>query len=323
MCNRLLRLSITSIALLLLLSGCLHSQDPTPVVLKLNWKHGVDFLGYYVAKHKGFYAAEGLSVTIEELSNPSETNDVFDGVAEGRFDFSGAGLSLIQAQARGVTLTAVANINKFGPGALFFRADSGITTPADLAGRTIVIKNETWKSLVEQLLAREGMTLSDVKAVPGGYDMSPFLDGKVEVWAGFINDDVVRARMTGLRIGTFPLYEYGARGTAQSIYTSKTSLREKPEIAEGFVRASIKGWDWAVKNPTEALEMMLEMYPDMAADREFHKASFDATIPLIVAPGTSIGEIDCDAWRAHALFVDFPDREATCTTQIYDSVRPR
>lgn len=50
-----------------LLSGCSNQilEGSQPVTLKLNWHHSVQFLGFYIAQEKGFYAQEGLEVTIE------------------------------------------------------------------------------------------------------------------------------------------------------------------------------------------------------------------------------------------------------------------
>lgn len=302
------------------LAGCGESDEPTPITLKLNWEHGVDFLGFYAAQSQGYYSEEDLAVTIEPLSDPGETNSVFDRVGAGDLDFSAAGLSLVQAQARGVPVTAIANINKFGPGTFFARADSGIVTPADLRGRRVVVKNETWRALLEQFLAQAGLSLADIEPVDGGFDMTPFLEGEVEVWAGFINDEVVRARQKGLDLVTFPLHEYGARGAALTVYTSRKALQDDPKRARRFLRASLRGWAWALENPTAAVDAMLALYPRMAAERDFHLASFNATIPLIRPPGTRLGAIDCETWRAHALLADLEAAaEEICTTKIFEA----
>ncbi len=315
--NRLLGLAFLLVSVL---TGCGESDEPTSITLKLNWKHGVDFLGFYVAQSQGYYSEEGLAVTIEPLSDPGETNSVFDRVGAGDLDFSAAGLSLVQAQGRGVPVTAIANFNKFGPGTFFARADSGIVTPADLRGRRVVVKNETWRALLEQFLAQADLSLADIEPVDGGFDMTPFFEGEVEVWAGFINDEVVRARQKGLDLVTFPLHEYGFRGVALTVYTNRKALADDPDRARRFLRASLRGWAWALENPTKAVDAMLALYPEMAAERDFYLASFNATIPLIRPPGTRLGAIDCKTWRAHTLLENIKaTAEEICTTKIFES----
>jgi len=305
-----------------LMVGCAAPATPAPMAtlepttLKLNWEHGTQFLGFYVAQSRGYYAAEGLAVTIEPLLYPAEADQMPERVAAGEFDFGMCSWSLVRAQGQGVPLTAIATILQLAPGAFFARADSGIVTPADLAGRTVAVKSPTWRDLLEMLLAHEGLTLADVEEVPGGFDMTPFFEGKVEVWAGYLNNEVVRARQQGLELVTLPLHEYGIETSAITIFSGQAALEADPDRAVRFLRASLRGWEWAVENPTEAVDIMLELCPEMAAERDFHLASFDASIPLIRPPGVRLGTIDCAAWVAHELLADLESTEGLCTTAI-------
>ena len=312
------RLTAALVALLLL-AACDEAEPLRAVSVKLDWRHGSDFVGLYVADKKGYFAQEGLKVDIRALAGPAETDRVFENVAAGKTEFSLAGLALVRAQARGQPLVAIANIVKLSPGVLFARVDTGIRTPADLAGKRVGVKNETWRLLIGQLLAKFDLSMADVVEVPAGFDMQPFLDGEVDVWAGFIQDEPVRARMAGLEIVTLPMHEYGMRTVAKSIYTSRALLESDPDLAVGFLRASVRGWRWAVENPAAAIDLMLEMFPGMASEREFHLASFRASIPLLLQPGATLGEIDCDGWRGHELLAGLPARDDTCTTRIYDA----
>lgn len=322
MTKQILRnLSLTSLLVLLLAScGVLTTPTPSvtpePISLKLNWQHGVQFLGFYIAQRQGYYAEEGLDVTIEPRL---DTQAIPELVAAGEYDFSVGG-GIPRAQGEGTAVTAIAAIYQFGPEAFFARTDSGIVTPADLAGRRVVIKSPSWELLLEALLEHEGLTLADVEAVPGRFDMTPFIEGEVEVWAGFLNDEVVRARQQGLELVTIPVYEYGIPTVAQTVVTSQETLATAPNRTVRFLRASLRGWEWAVENPSEAVDIMLELYPDMAAEHDFHLASFDASIPLIRPPGTRLGSIDCEAWLAaverHA---SLDSTEGLCTTTILEA----
>jgi ABC-type nitrate/sulfonate/bicarbonate transport system substrate-binding protein len=101
------------------------------VTLKLAWYHNTEFLGFYVAHSQGYYADEGLDVTIKQRR---ETDDnILGQVATGKYDFS-VGSAIYRAQAEGTPVMVIAAIYQFGPDAFFARADSGIVTPADLAG---------------------------------------------------------------------------------------------------------------------------------------------------------------------------------------------
>ena len=66
---------------------------------------------------------------------------------------------------------------------------------------------------------------------------------------------------------------------------------------------------------------MFELHPEMKQEREYHLASFRASIPLLLPPGAELGAIDCDTWRGHELLAGLPSRESTCTTEIYEAAR--
>ena len=106
--------------------------------------------------------------------------------------------------------------------------------------------------MIAAMLDSAGLSFDDIEAVPGGYDMMPFYEGEVEVWAGFITNEVVRARQRGLDIVTLPMYEYGLQDYDNMLFTSQASLAEDPGRAMRFLRASLRGWEWAVENPTQA-----------------------------------------------------------------------
>ena len=48
------------------LAACRSISEPDEVTLQLNWTHEVEFVGYYVAEARGFYADENLAVTVYE-----------------------------------------------------------------------------------------------------------------------------------------------------------------------------------------------------------------------------------------------------------------
>lgn len=194
---------IVIVGLMLVMSGCGTAVTPTPeleqITLKLNWEHSTQFIGFYVAEEMGFFADAGLTVTLEPLSDPSEFPSVPQRVIDGEFDFSlTSNAILMRLQAESISLTTIATVLQLSPTVVFARADAGIVTPADLAGRTIAVKNEGWQSLIEQLLDTVDLTIDDVIAVEAGFDMTPFYEGEIEVWAGFLTNEPIRARQQGL-----------------------------------------------------------------------------------------------------------------------------
>jgi NitT/TauT family transport system substrate-binding protein len=313
---------------MIILVACTSQVSPTPippdppeleaVSLQFNWEVTVDFLGFYVALGKGFYADEGLDMTLRPIPEAPITMDVPEQIVTGDATYGAGSFDLLQKQSAGSPLIAVANIYKLGPGAFFARADLGISTPADFAGHSVVVKGAFWQDLLEALLLGSGLTLEDVELVEGGFDMTPFIEGEVDIWAGFLTDEVVRARQAGLELVTFPHYEYGISSNPVTLYTSNEYLENNPDQVERFVRASIRGWQWAIDNPEDAVDVLIELNPELAGSRDFHIAAFQAGIPLIIPPGSQLGAIDCQTWITNDTLSNLESKDELCTTAIFE-----
>ncbi|MGK2853125.1 MAG: ABC transporter substrate-binding protein, partial [Microbacteriaceae bacterium] len=126
----------------LVLAGCAPagSDDEAaaeliPVTLQLQWLTQAQFAGYYVALEKGYFEDEGLDVTIVPGAVDIVPQDV---LASGDVDFAVAwvpkALASIEA---GAGITDIAQIFERSATLQVAWADSGITGPEDLSGKTI------------------------------------------------------------------------------------------------------------------------------------------------------------------------------------------
>ena len=287
-----------ALCLVIALLGCTFAPPaapaPKPVSVKVSWRPTIQFLGYYVAQEKGYYGDENLDVTILHIGEAAEMNNLLGEVARGEVDFGAAGQSLILIN-QDMPLVVIASIYQFSPAALFFRRELGIRTPADLKGHRVAVKSQGWDALIDALLAEFGLAPADITKIPVGFEITPFVNGEVDVWAGWIINEVIAARQQGLDIVTLPLYEYGIHNNDNMIYTSQALAASDPEMVVGFLRASLRGWDWAVQHPAEAVDLFIARYPEQAARRDFHLAAFEASIPLIEPRGVRAGNLDCSA----------------------------
>ena len=310
----IVRTAVALLTLVALLAACGPQEVEKPsdeVTVKLCWEHSVQFLGLYVAEYQGYYADENLDVTVEPLAGTFEMDETPEKVAAGDFDFGVGGSSLL-FNHRDLPLTIVAALYQFSPATLFARAESGIQTPADLAGHSVAVKSESWQAVIDGLLDSSGLSPDQITKVEAGFDMTPFYEGEVDVWAGWVTNEVVRARLQGLDVITLPFYEYGIKHNDNMIYVSQDLVNNDPELVERFLRATLKGWEWAVANPAAAVDVFVEIFPDEMADREFHLGSFQASIPLITPGGARPGSLDCQTPLLQEEMLD----EAFCNDMI-------
>ncbi len=98
----------------------------------------------------------------------------------------------------------------------------------DFKGRRIVDKGDAWRRLLKKFLKLGGLSLDDVTLVKGGFDMAPFYNDEVDIWAGFLTSEVIIARQKGFELVTFPVHEYGLSSIGSSIYTSEKMIARNP-----------------------------------------------------------------------------------------------
>ena len=78
------------------------------------------------------------------------------------------------------------------------------------------------------------------------------------------------------------------------IGTTGAYLAEHPETARAFITASKRGYAYAIANPDEASDILVEANPDALLDRNFVRASLQALIDGHYLQGEdgAIGTID-------------------------------
>ena len=110
-----------------------------------------------------------------------------------------------------------------------------MVTLTDIVGRRVVVTSDSWRVLIHEMLSYAGLAPTGIIEVPGGFDMAPFYDGRVDIWAGFVTNEVIRARQSGLEVVTFPTYDYGVRRSHNLVFTSLKILESEPDKGVRFL----------------------------------------------------------------------------------------
>ena len=278
----------------LLLSACspiAATQAPDQISVRLKWTHGVQFAGFYIADQKGFFAEENLSVNLRE---GGLEYDELDLVSDGQDDFGVVGgQTVVSARLNGYPIKAVATVFQISPAVYFSLAESGIERPEDFVGKRVMVFPSDTKLKI--MLKNVGVNMDQVIAVPPSTDLSSLYAGEEEVWAGYVTNQVVRARLDGYEINViypedFGIFEYG-----DCIITTDELIQGNPDLIERFIRAAMRGWRYAIENPAEAAQIASQ-YADIENDT-YLLASMEAQVPLIHNGAAPIGWMEFEDWQ--------------------------
>ena len=215
--------------------------------MQLKWLHQAQFAGLYAADRNGYYAAEGLKVNLIQ-GGPSV--DLEKGVLEGTAQFGVDGAdALMTPRANGNPVRAIAVIYRRSPLVFMTFADSGITKPQDFAGKTV--QADTGAITLHAMLANVGISSGQYHEVNLGTDLRPFYSGQVQVWNAYIYNEVLMAQSQGYKVNIIYPDDYGIHFYSDTLYSTDKYITANPDLVLRFLRATLKGWTYAVEHPSE------------------------------------------------------------------------
>ena len=233
------------------------------------------------AQINGYYADEGLEVTIIAPANPADPIKL---VARERVHFSLTYVpEVMLARETGIPVVAVAASMRILGSGLFYLADSGIGSPKDLKDMTLGVgPKQDAQAFLATLLGSEGLTKADVKVVDPGFAHVPMiLENRVQAAHGLVFGEGVVADEILVGDGKEPvkwlLYrDYGVPNFYYQLFVGNEDwVRENDNATCRFLRATAKGTDEWMKNPDATLAAISE--GNTAFTPKQHRGIYDAT----------------------------------------------
>lgn len=301
---RSVALSLLAVLLLVALAGCggasgggESSNGLERVTLTLDWYPNADHAGIYAAQAEGFFEEAGLEV---EIQQPSDPTAVLQLVAAGQSEF---GVSyeneMTNAAARDVPVRSVMAIMQEPLNSIISLEEAGITSPEDLAGKTVGYAGQSFGSAVLDTVLREaGEDPSSVEKINVGLDLRPALiSERVDaVVDAYWNIEAVELAQEGFETNVIRLPEVGVPNYNELVVaTSGSYAEENPDLVRRFVGALVEGHRYALENPEAARDALLAANEEL--DPEVAEETVGLTVPLFEAE--RIGYQDPEEWRAY------------------------
>lgn len=278
----------------LMISSCSQTtvaRELEPVRVQLSWVNQAEFAGLYAAEQNGYFAEEGLDVSFIE-GGPEV--DFITPVVEGTAQFGIAQpADLILARANGKPVRSIAVIYRRSPIVFFALADSGISGPQDFVGKQIRSAGTTDWTL-RALTNKVGIDPNQYETVYLPSDLNQFAEGDIPVWSGFINVFTLEVQRAGYEVNIIFPDDYGIHFYGDILITTDELIQKNPDLVQRFVRATLRGWTYAVENP-DAVGVIVQKY-NPQADAELENARMTASIPLVNTGEDYIGWMKPEVW---------------------------
>ncbi len=288
--------------IVLTITSCTNSQYTSDglekITVVLDWTPNTNHTGLYVAQSLGYYEQEGLQV---EIVQPPEDGAVFL-VASGKAQF---GVSFQDELAVAISgdnplpVKAVASILQHNTSGILSAKKTCINSPKDMEGKTYASWNSPFEiAVLESVLEADGGDFSKVNSVPNTVtDAVSAIKTDIDaVWI-YYGWDGIASELDG---GEFNYFAFKDVNPALDYYTpvivsSDSYLTQNTEQAKKFLRATAKGYEYAIENPQESADILISACPEL--DSELVKKSQVYMASQYKAENENWGEIDLDRWN--------------------------
>ncbi|HEY0186831.1 MAG TPA: ABC transporter substrate-binding protein [Cellulomonas sp.] len=245
-------------------SSASATDDLTPVTFVLDWTPNSNHTGIYVALEKGWFADQGIDLEIVQPPEDGAEALVASGSAQFGVSYQE---NVTQARGQDVPIVSIAAVIAHNTSGFASPVDRDITRPADYAGHVYggwgsPIEAAILDALVEQdggdpdqVTNIDIGTSSVIQAFSQGIDLGWVFEG----W------DVPLAEEEGIDLNVQLVRDYD---DALDWYTpvlisSEDVIADDPELVQAFVNAATEGYEYAIENPDESAQILLDAVPDL------------------------------------------------------------
>ncbi len=274
---------------LVLSSSPLLAEPAEQVSLQLKWLHSFQFAGYYAAKEKGFYAEENLDVTIHQRI-PKISN--IEQVLKNESQYGVADTSLLQQRLIGKPVVVLASIFQHNPLVYLTLKRSGIVSPYELKGKRIM-EDSYDNAPLRAMLYETGISADDLTHLDNSFNPDDLITGKTDALIGYLTDQVDYFKQKGIEINIIDPRNYGVDFLGDNLFTTEQEINRHPDRTQRFLRASLKGWDYALNHQDELIRIILDKYNSgNRLSAEHLRFEAEATVKMILPETIPVGHTD-------------------------------
>lgn len=271
------------------------------VTVILDWVPNTNHTGLYTAVAKGYYAAEGLDVEIIQPSEGGTASLIASG--QGSFGISyQEEVTYARTAAQALPIKAIAAIIQHNTSGFASPISKGIESPKDFEGK----KYGGWgspaeKATIKGLMDKENADFNQVEMIDlGALDFFQATKDHVDFTWIYYGWDGIAAEIKEVPINFIKLQDYNENLDFYTpvIIANETLLTDQPDLAKKFLKATAKGYEFAIENPKESVEILLAEAPE--TDSEIAHASQEYLANEYISDASQWGIMEQKRWEGYS-----------------------
>ncbi len=268
----------------------IHAQELEKVYIQFKWLHQFQFAGYYAAKAQGFYADEGLDVAL--LQHNTDVDPVEE-VVNDRAQYGIADSGLLLSRLGGKPVVLVAQIFQHSPVVIVTLKKSGLRTPYDLEGKSIMTYLRGHLDADLRVMVLKALGSQDkVQWKEHTYQNQDLIEGRVDGLLAYSTNEPFWFHEQGEAINIIDPRDFGINFYGDNLFTSEVEVQNHPGRVYKIHRATVKGWKYALDHPQEMVDLILAQYNPQKLTRAHLEYEARAIADLINAKQIEIGHYE-------------------------------
>lgn len=270
-----------------------ESPQDDVVTIQLRWHHQFQFAGYYAALEKGYYKDEGINVQIRQ-GDPAR-QPVAE-VLSGHAQYAEGNSEVLYKRLQGQPVVALASIFQHSPSVLIALKSSGIRSVHDLIGKKVMLADKDEDADFLTMLLNEGISVSQIDVLPSSYELSDLIDGKVDAFNSYSTNEPYALKQQNIEFNIIDPVSYRVDFYSDIFFTSEQEIKDNPQRVEAMLRATLKGWRYAMDNTEEIIELLKTKY-QVNKSRDHLRFEANEMKQLILPHLVQIGHMNPERWQ--------------------------
>jgi NitT/TauT family transport system substrate-binding protein len=275
------------------------SGKMTTISDQLGWLKTSQWAGFYAAIENGYYTDEGID---ENLIAGGPNIVASTVVANGHADVGeDDNQTVLQAIGKGDPLVIYATLYQRSPYAIISLASDPINSLKDFANKKIALPPAT-NTYLNPLLEKAGVDLKSISFVPAT-NVAQLANKEVQGYFGYETDEGVELEQMGIKIVMVSNESLGLQSYGNVLITTKDYLAKNKPLLIKYLRATIKGWEYAIAHPAAMGPLTVNKFAAPGDNVKVETSQAVAQVPLVKNP-------------AGIMRITYPQMQAVITPMI-------